>query len=171
MSLLLCASAVSGYSLGPLAAQMRPTQLRLDQPRVTTDIQMGLEIDLKGKTVFVAGVADSTGYGWAICKVRMRTPHAHTDECMVEIMCIGMIVRGTCCLVNVASSLFPDLAHEGKPQDINNRSTDQHSTATCTQCPLPLPYSGACQCRCYYYRGYMATSPWDLPKVPCIGKV
>jgi hypothetical protein len=28
----------------------------------------GLKVDLTGKTVFVAGVADSTGYGWAIAK-------------------------------------------------------------------------------------------------------
>lgn len=28
----------------------------------------GLKIDMRGKTVFVAGVADSTGYGWAIAK-------------------------------------------------------------------------------------------------------
>jgi enoyl-[acyl-carrier protein] reductase I len=26
----------------------------------------GLSIDMRGKTVFVGGVADSTGYGWAI---------------------------------------------------------------------------------------------------------
>ena len=28
----------------------------------------GLPIDMKGKTVFIGGVADSTGYGWAIAK-------------------------------------------------------------------------------------------------------
>ena len=28
----------------------------------------GLKIDMTGKTVFVAGVADSIGYGWAIAK-------------------------------------------------------------------------------------------------------
>lgn len=28
----------------------------------------GLKIDMKGKTVFIGGVADSTGYGWAIAK-------------------------------------------------------------------------------------------------------
>merc|ERR1719181_1896787 len=28
----------------------------------------GLKIDMRGKRVFVAGVADSTGYGWAIAK-------------------------------------------------------------------------------------------------------
>lgn len=28
----------------------------------------GLSVDMRGKTVFVAGVADSTGYGWAIAK-------------------------------------------------------------------------------------------------------
>ena len=26
------------------------------------------DLDLTGKVAFVAGVADSTGYGWAICK-------------------------------------------------------------------------------------------------------
>lgn len=30
--------------------------------------QMALSVDLTGKVAFVAGVADSTGYGWAICK-------------------------------------------------------------------------------------------------------
>ena len=37
----------------------------------TSALQMqgdGLKIDMRGKTVFVAGVADSTGYGWAIAK-------------------------------------------------------------------------------------------------------
>ena len=29
---------------------------------------MSAQIDLKGKTAFIAGVADSTGYGWAIAK-------------------------------------------------------------------------------------------------------
>jgi enoyl-[acyl-carrier protein] reductase I len=28
----------------------------------------GLKIDMRGKTVFIGGVADSTGYGWAIAK-------------------------------------------------------------------------------------------------------
>jgi enoyl-[acyl-carrier protein] reductase I len=30
--------------------------------------QGGLGIDMRGKTVFIGGVADSTGYGWAIAK-------------------------------------------------------------------------------------------------------
>merc|ERR1719174_3533379 len=29
---------------------------------------MSLGMDLKGKVAFVAGVGDSSGYGWAICK-------------------------------------------------------------------------------------------------------
>jgi enoyl-[acyl-carrier protein] reductase I len=28
----------------------------------------GLKIDMRGKTVFIGGVADSSGYGWAIAK-------------------------------------------------------------------------------------------------------
>lgn len=33
-----------------------------------TELKMGSTIDLKGKVAFIAGVADSTGYGWAIAK-------------------------------------------------------------------------------------------------------
>lgn len=33
-----------------------------------TQLNMAASIDLKGKVAFVAGVADSTGYGWAIAK-------------------------------------------------------------------------------------------------------
>lgn len=38
---------------------------------VTTRLSMqgeGLKIDMKGKKVFIGGVADATGYGWAIAK-------------------------------------------------------------------------------------------------------
>jgi enoyl-[acyl-carrier protein] reductase I len=69
MSLLLCATAVSGYTLSPVALQTRTLLASRQEARVPADAQMALAIDLKGKTVFVAGVADSTGYGWAICKV------------------------------------------------------------------------------------------------------
>lgn len=69
MSLLLCATAVSAYTLSPMALQTRTLQTSREEARVAADAQMSLAIDLKGKTVFVAGVADSTGYGWAICKV------------------------------------------------------------------------------------------------------
>lgn len=34
----------------------------------TRDIRASLPIDLKGKVAFVAGVADSSGYGWSIVK-------------------------------------------------------------------------------------------------------
>ncbi len=38
-------------------------------PRSALKMQAdGLKIDMKGKLVFVGGVADSTGYGWAIAK-------------------------------------------------------------------------------------------------------
>jgi len=33
-----------------------------------TQLNMAASVDLKGKVAFVAGVADSTGYGWAIAK-------------------------------------------------------------------------------------------------------
>ena len=33
-----------------------------------TQLNMAATVDLKGKVAFIAGVADSTGYGWAIAK-------------------------------------------------------------------------------------------------------
>ena len=33
-----------------------------------TQLSMSATVDLKGKVAFIAGVADSTGYGWAIAK-------------------------------------------------------------------------------------------------------
>lgn len=44
------------------------TSSRLQQSRVSAAPQMSTLLDLKGKVAFVAGVGDSTGYGWAICK-------------------------------------------------------------------------------------------------------
>ena len=43
----------------PVAASTRNTK---------TELNMATNIDLKGKVAFIAGVADSTGYGWAISK-------------------------------------------------------------------------------------------------------
>lgn len=36
--------------------------------KTSTQLSMAASVDLKGKVAFVAGVADSTGYGWAIAK-------------------------------------------------------------------------------------------------------
>ena len=38
------------------------------EPRAPSPVAVAKCNDLKGKVAFIAGVADSTGYGWAICK-------------------------------------------------------------------------------------------------------
>jgi len=53
------AGAYAGLSVG---------NSRLAQSRVAGAPEMALSMDLTGKVAFVAGVADSNGYGWAICK-------------------------------------------------------------------------------------------------------
>ena len=49
-----------------------PCRLSQSTAAPQLNVQMGdpgaLGLDLTGKVAFVAGVADSTGYGWAICK-------------------------------------------------------------------------------------------------------
>jgi enoyl-[acyl-carrier protein] reductase I len=45
-----------------------PSVRRVSAPHRLAMQGDGLAIDMKGKTVFVGGVADSTGYGWAIAK-------------------------------------------------------------------------------------------------------
>ena len=55
--LTLALAIVSVQSFAPLSLNSRtPTSLNAKT------------IDLTGKTAFIAGVADSTGYGWAIAK-------------------------------------------------------------------------------------------------------
>eukprot|EP00965_Chrysotila_dentata_P021643 717208-Pleurochrysis_carterae.AAC.1 len=69
-ALLLCtplaASAFAGAALQSRVSQAnfaRDYSLARNAPPA-----MKLNVDLAGKVAFVAGVADSTGYGWAICK-------------------------------------------------------------------------------------------------------
>lgn len=45
-----------------------PTRMTRFSARKMDMMADGLAVDMKDKTVFVAGVADSTGYGWAIAK-------------------------------------------------------------------------------------------------------
>lgn len=46
----------------------RSTLRNTARNNASTQLNMGASIDLKGKVAFVAGVADSSGYGWAITK-------------------------------------------------------------------------------------------------------
>jgi enoyl-[acyl-carrier protein] reductase I len=65
--MLFAASLLTSSSAAFLAGT--PPAGRLStQVRRAVEPSMQLSVDLKGKTAFVAGVADSTGYGWAICK-------------------------------------------------------------------------------------------------------
>lgn len=50
---------------GSSMTNVKPSARRMTQNAVSSS---GLNIDMKGKTVFIGGVADSTGYGWAIAK-------------------------------------------------------------------------------------------------------
>jgi len=44
------------------------SRVQRSRVRATPAPTMGLNMDLTGKVAFVAGVGDSSGYGWAICK-------------------------------------------------------------------------------------------------------
>jgi len=55
--------------LGRSTFRANPTAVRPSSSRsASTQLSMAASIDLKGKVAFVAGVADSTGYGWAIAR-------------------------------------------------------------------------------------------------------
>ncbi len=62
---LLLACGVVAFAPAGLTRSCNRGSKRLQQLSMQGD---GLKIDMRGKTVFVAGVADSTGYGWAIAK-------------------------------------------------------------------------------------------------------
>ena len=44
------------------------TQQPASRQYSSTSLNMASSVDLKGKVAFVAGVADSSGYGWAIAR-------------------------------------------------------------------------------------------------------
>lgn len=55
--LVLCINSFNGFSFNSKGRTISNSR-----------VSMSLPIDMKGKIVFVGGVADSTGYGWAIAK-------------------------------------------------------------------------------------------------------
>lgn len=66
MLVLAALAAASSVAAGRSASAFgAPPAAR---PAARAAPRMVLPIDLRGKTAFVAGVADSTGYGWAIAK-------------------------------------------------------------------------------------------------------
>jgi enoyl-[acyl-carrier protein] reductase I len=66
---LLFAGSAAGAFVGSSSRmqQSRVSHAAASSARVAAAPEMAL-MDLTGKTAFVAGVADSSGYGWAICK-------------------------------------------------------------------------------------------------------
>lgn len=67
MATALAAMALA-FAPPPSNLARQPVQATAWPLRAGGGTQMGLPIDLTGKTAFVAGVADSSGYGWAIVK-------------------------------------------------------------------------------------------------------
>ena len=69
--LRLCALALCVEQSAAAFASSGLLQSRVSQQSrsaVAPKVNMALGLDLKGKVAFVAGVGDSSGYGWAICK-------------------------------------------------------------------------------------------------------
>ena len=56
----------SSFRASPAVMQQISSQSSANTSK--TQLNMSASIDLKGKVAFIAGVADSTGYGWAIAK-------------------------------------------------------------------------------------------------------
>mmetsp|Transcript_11957 Transcript_11957/g.18344 ORF Transcript_11957/g.18344 Transcript_11957/m.18344 type:complete len:358 (+) Transcript_11957:109-1182(+) len=70
LSLLVVNSWAFAPSLavGRTTFHAESTQVKASSQRSNTQLSMSATVDLKGKVAFIAGVADSTGYGWAIAK-------------------------------------------------------------------------------------------------------
>ena len=68
-------------SLNGAVAAFSGVASRMSQSRVSaqrSEAPAMIDMDLKGKVAFVAGVGDSTGYGWAICKALAEVGAATT---------------------------------------------------------------------------------------------
>jgi len=58
----------SASAFAPNNAFRAPQSLQRSSSTSSSTLSMSSSTNLKGKTAFIAGVADSTGYGWAIAK-------------------------------------------------------------------------------------------------------
>ena len=93
--LLFNARLVVGAFIGAGTASS-PCRLSQSTAAPQLDVRMGdpgaLGLDLTGKVAFVAGVADSTGYGWAICKAlasrapQLPSARGHRSRHLREIL-------------------------------------------------------------------------------------
>lgn len=68
-----CSAFAPALDVGRTTFRAAPTVIQYansdrSSSTIKTQLSMGATIDLKGKVAFIAGVADSTGYGWAIAK-------------------------------------------------------------------------------------------------------
>jgi enoyl-[acyl-carrier protein] reductase I len=73
LSLLSTATAFAPSNLAVGQSSFRASTRTNEQygsssSRKSTELSMSANINLKGKVAFIAGVADSTGYGWAIAR-------------------------------------------------------------------------------------------------------
>ena len=108
VSLFVLPAAV-GFSLGGPAAAPRSVARAA---RSAAPVQMGYNLDLSGKVAFVAGVADSTGYGWAIAKALAEAGATVTVGTWPPVLAIfeKSLKAVRCCAIATAprnSSLTP----------------------------------------------------------------
>jgi len=59
---------LTGVGQSTFRASAQTTTAAKSSSKSSTSLSMVASVDLKGKVAFIAGVADSTGYGWAIAK-------------------------------------------------------------------------------------------------------
>jgi enoyl-[acyl-carrier protein] reductase I len=64
-----CHGFTPALHVGRSTYRATPTSAQAPSPRSSsTELKMAAPLDLTGKVAFIAGVADSTGYGWAIAR-------------------------------------------------------------------------------------------------------
>ena len=106
VSLFVLPAAV-GFSLGGPAAAPRSVARAA---RSAAPVQMGYNLDLSGKVAFVAGVADSTGYGWAIAKALAEAGATVTVGTWPPVLAIfeKSLKAVRCCAVATALQFLAD---------------------------------------------------------------
>jgi len=65
-----CSAFAPSTNVGSTSFRASPAVSQVTEPvgKSSTQLQMAKTIDLTGKVAFIAGVADSSGYGWAIAR-------------------------------------------------------------------------------------------------------
>lgn len=131
-SFLFVGSASCALVGAPYMTRLRESHVLFRTRAIMPEMAL---MDLTGKTAFVAGVADSSGYGWAICKALAEAGATVTVGTWPPVLGIFEKSLRTGKLLSLRVGEWMQLLSISMPASMGSllvRTTERAATANCT---------------------------------------